>query len=42
MDTNWSTLVRVSVFGDIVVKGMNAQVDLISVASVDFEFELVN
>ena len=42
MDIDQSALAPASDFGDIVIEGMNTQVDLIARVSVDFELEMAN
>jgi hypothetical protein len=42
MDIDQSTLAPASDFGDIVITGMNTQVDLIARISMDFELEMAN
>jgi len=41
-DIDQSTLTPASDFGDVVIEGMNTQVDLIARISVDLELEMAN
>jgi hypothetical protein len=42
IDIDQSALAPASDFGDLVIEGMNTQVDLIARISVDFELEMAN